>query len=173
LLLSIGKKQQSEELVDLLLGCHGRIRTFLALAIAIGERADAPDGDVADAATRVRRYFSEALPLHVEDEEQGVLPRLHGRSVELDAALDRMCEEHDLHGEPLRRLLGLCSALAASPGDASARAAVAATAQELVALLEPHLAAEESVLFPAIRTLLDAEEQRAVVGELRARRQPP
>lgn len=173
MLLSIGKKEQSEELVDLLLGCHARVRTFLALAVAIGDRADAPDADVADAAARVRRYFSEALPLHVDDEEQSVLPRLHGRSVEVDAALDRMCEEHDLHAEPLRRLLGLCSSLAASPDDATARAAVGATAQQLVALLEPHLAAEESVLFPAIRTHLTAEERRAVVGELRARRQPP
>lgn len=173
MLHAIGRKPQSEELVDLLLACHGRIRTFLELAIAVGERTDASDADVADGSARVQRYFLEALPLHVEDEEQGVLPRLLGRSREVDAALDRMCEEHDRHTAPQRRLLELCAALRADPRDARARGAIAGAAAHLLAELEPHLEAEERVVFPAIRTLLTLDEQRAIVGELRARRRPP
>ena len=173
MLHAIGKKQQSEELVDLLLGCHGRIRTFLAIAIAIGEKAEASDDDVADGGARVQRYFSEALPLHVEDEEEGVLPRLHGRSPEVDAALDTMCDEHDQHEAPLRHLLELCARLRSTPGDAATRAALAGAGRHLLAVLEPHLEAEERVVFPAIRALLSAEEQLAIVGELRARRRPP
>jgi len=173
MLHSIGRKPHSEELVDLLLGCHGRIRTFLELAIAIGDRADASDDDVVDGSARVHRYFAEALPFHVEDEEEGVLPRLHGRSPEVDAALDRMCEEHEQHAAPLRRLLAICVSLRASPGSASARIAIAATARELFTELEPHLQAEERVVFPAIRALLTPEEQLAIVRELRARRRPP
>lgn len=174
MLHAIGRRPpQSEEIVDLLLACHGRIRTFIAMAIAIGERDDASDDDVADASARVQRYFSEALPLHVEDEEEGVLPRLHGRAAELDAALERMSEEHDRHAPLLRRLLDACAALRTSPRDAPARAEIAAAARELVAEFEPHLAAEERVVFPAIRALLTTEEQHAIVRELRARRQPP
>lgn len=170
MLHSIGKKQISEELVDLLLACHGRIRTFLDLAIAIGERTDASDEDVIDASARVRRYFADALPLHVEDEEEGVLPRLHGRSAALDAALDRMCVEHDDHLPPLRRLLALCASLPDHPGDAQARAELGRAAVELRDALEPHLREEESVVFQAIRELLSPEERRAIVAELRARR---
>jgi iron-sulfur cluster repair protein YtfE (RIC family) len=173
MLHAIGRKQHSEELVDLLLACHGRIRTFIELAIAIGERPDASADDIADGSTRVQRYFSEALPLHVEDEEEGVLPRLHGRSPVVDAALDRMCEEHDQHEAPLRQLLALCASLRSTPGDATARAALAGAGRQLLAALEPHLEAEERVIFPAIRALLTADEQREIVGELRARRQPP
>lgn len=172
MLHAIGKKQQSEELVDLLLGCHGRIRTFIDLAIAIGEREEASDDVVVDGSARVQRYFSEALPLHVEDEEE-VLPRLHGRSPEVDAALDVMCAEHDAHAPSLRRLLDLCATLRAAPSDASVRAALAGASRQLLAELEPHLAAEERIVFPAIRALLTLDEQRAIVGELRLRRRPP
>ena len=156
----IGKKpaRKSEELVDLLLACHGRLRSFLAIAVAIGERADASDEDLLEATARVRRYFSDALPLHVEDEEDSVLPRLYGRS----AALDRMCVDHDAHLPPLRRLLALC--------DGNDRLELARAAIDVRALLEPHLREEERVVFEAIRTLLSAEERNAIVSELRARR---
>lgn len=170
MLHSIGKRDRSEDLVDLLLACHGRIRSFLDLAIAIGERADASDDDVVDASTRVRRYFADALPLHVEDEEEGVLPRLHGRSAVLDAALDRMCKEHDDHMPALRRLLALCASLPEKPGDLRARAELGRAASELRDVLEPHLREEESVVFEGIRGLLTPEERREIVSELRARR---
>ena len=173
MLHAIGRKQHSEELVDLLLACHGRIRTFIDLAIAIGEREEASDDDVADGSARVQRYFSEALPLHVEDEEEGVLRVSTAWSPEVDAALDRMCEEHDRHAAPLRRLLDLCASLRATPRDATARAALAAVGRQLLTELEPHLEAEERIVFPAIRALLSIEEQHAIVRELRARRQPP
>lgn len=172
-MVQIGRTRPSEDLVDLLLACHGRIRSFVALAIAIGERADATDDDVAQASASVHRYFSIALPLHVEDEELGILSRLHGRSPEVDAALDRMCDEHDRHTAPLRRLLALCTALQVEPGDLAARAALADVAGELATEFGPHLKAEETIVFPAIAALLSADEQRAVVRELRARRQPP
>jgi len=173
MLHAIGRKQQSEDLVDLLLACHGRIRMFLELAIAIGERADASEDDVVDGTSRVQRYFSQALPLHVEDEEQGVLPRLQGRSSEVDAAIERMCEEHDRHVAPLRRLLALCGSLCAAPRDAVARTEITDAGRQLLAEVEPHLEAEERIVFPAIRALLTLEEQRAIVQELRRRRQPP
>ena len=43
-----------------------------------------PRVGVLEASRRCERYFSEALPLHVEDEEQSLLPRRRGRTPELD-----------------------------------------------------------------------------------------
>lgn len=172
MLHAIGKTpgKKSEELVDLLLACHGRIRHFLDVAVAIGELAGASNDDVVEASANVRRYFADALPLHVEDEEEGVLPRLQGRSAALDAALARMSAEHEEHLPLQRRLLALCAALPDRPGDANARAELGRAARDLRAALEPHLRAEESVVFAAIRELLSAEERAAIVTELRARR---
>jgi len=173
MLHSIGRKAESENIVDLLLACHGRIRMFLTLAKAIAEPDAGGREEIVEATERIRRYFLVALPLHVEDEEQGVVPRLQDRSPGLDAALDRMCDEHAEHVAPLRVLLASCDSLAAAPGDARARAALSRAAEVLGDALEPHLAAEESVVFPAIRALLTDEEQRAMVIELRRRRQAP
>jgi iron-sulfur cluster repair protein YtfE (RIC family) len=168
----IGRKRRSEDLAGMLEDCHGRIRQFIALGIAIGEQADAPDAEVVEACDRMRRYFVEAFPLHVRDEEESILPRLRGRSAEVDAALDRMRDEHALHEEPLRRLLDLVVSVLADPRHATARAALARASAELKEELERHLAAEERIILPAVRTLLSAEEQQAAIDELRARRAP-
>ncbi len=154
----------------MLLECHVRIRTFSGLAVAVAEHADAPLVEVVDVCARVERYFAEALPLHVRDEEESVLPRLRGRSLAIDAALERMHEQHEMHVELLQRLLVVSAALRAEPGDATARAALLGVARPLQSAFEQHLQAEEEILFPAVRALVSGEEQVAMVGELRARR---
>lgn len=171
MLHTIGKKQSSDgDLVDMLLECHGRIRNFSGLAIAVGERADVSPSEVAEVCARVERYFSQALPLHVRDEEESILPRLRGRSAAVDAALDRMHEQHALHEDILGRMLASCAALRANPEAPDARGALLAVARPLWSVFEPHLEAEEQIIFPAIRALLSPEERAAIVGELRERR---
>jgi iron-sulfur cluster repair protein YtfE (RIC family) len=166
----IGRKRQSEDLAGTLEDCHARIRQFIALGVAIGERSDAPDAEVVEACDRMRRYFVEAFSLHVRDEEESILPRLRGCSAEIDAALDRMHDEHELHDEPLRRVLALVASVRADPRQAPARTALARASADLKEELERHLAAEERIILPAVRELLSAEEQRAAIDELRARR---
>src|SRR5690606_18929577 len=78
MLHTIGRKSRSERLTEMLADCHARIRSFIALAIAAGEQ-QAPPEEVAAACARVERYFVQAFPLHVRDEEDSVLPRLRGR----------------------------------------------------------------------------------------------
>src|SRR5262245_23535436 len=98
MLVRIGPRASSpEDLVDLLLACHERIRNFTAMARAAAEREEAVAADVVDACARVQRYFTEALPLHVRDEEESLLPRLQGRSAEVDRALGVMKEQHERH----------------------------------------------------------------------------
>jgi hypothetical protein len=171
MLTVIGKSAQPAGAVDLLLECHDRIRSFLALALRIpGAVADDP-ALVAEAAGRVRRYFVEALPLHAQDEEQSILPRLRGADPAVDAALAAMAREHLEHERPLGSLVAECELLSRDPGRLRERAAsVAGAARELDAHFAVHLRGEEEVVFPAVRRLLDPAADLAVVREIRRRR---
>jgi hemerythrin-like domain-containing protein len=163
---SIGTRREDRDgdVVDRLVECHGRIRDVLALAEKIAVTPDVPADELRAAAERVRRYLVEALPLHVADEEQELLPRLRGRSVEVDAALATMHGEHREHDPLVARMIAACEAV-----DATA-------VGEVIALLAPalraHLEVEEAVVFPALRAL-PAAEQEAIVAAMKARRTNP
>jgi iron-sulfur cluster repair protein YtfE (RIC family) len=165
--ISTQPRKAPADVVDLFLECHERIRSFTGLAGRLAAAGDATPEDVVEAAARVRRYFAEALPLHVADEDDSVAPRLAGLDAEVDDALAVMAREHREHEEPLRALLALCGELAAAPRRAGELGGV-------VAVLEPafaaHLEREERVVFPAIRRLLAPAQQAALLDEVRARR---
>jgi hemerythrin-like domain-containing protein len=170
-LTRLGAPATPEDAVGLLLECHVRIRTFLAMAARVAAAGPAERDGLAEAAARVARYFREALPLHARDEEESILPRLRGREPALDDALAEMASEHAAHGPPMAALIGACEALARDPSRHDALApALAGAAAELEAHFATHLQREEAVIFPAMRRLLSREEDAAVVRELRARR---
>jgi iron-sulfur cluster repair protein YtfE (RIC family) len=173
LLTRLGTPAVAGDAVDLLLECHVRIRAFLDMAGRIGEERSAPPAEVADAAARVHRYFTAALPLHARDEEESILPRLRGRDPDVDRELDVMVREHADHARPLEALVTACAALArdASLHDALAPAIGEATAA-LARHFADHLAREEAVVFPAMRRLLDASADAEIVREIRGRRAP-
>lgn len=172
MLIDLGKKKTPEDVVDLLLDCHTRIRSFSRLAVRIAEAEGAPPREVAEAAARVRRYFSVALPFHVADEEESILPRLAGKDAAVDAALRRMEDEHEGHVEPLRRILAICAELVAEPATLPGhREELARVGSALVREFDVHLDSEETIVFPAIRRLLDAGEREAIFAEVRRRRQ--
>jgi iron-sulfur cluster repair protein YtfE (RIC family) len=170
-LTRLGAPATPEDAVGLLLECHDRIRTFIAMARRIATAGPAERAGVAEAAARVARYFAQALPLHALDEEQSILPRLRGRAPEVDAALDAMTREHREHDRPLGAVVASCEILARAPerldeiAPALGRAALA-----LDAHFVEHLRREETVIFPAMRRLLTGADDAAIVRELRARR---
>lgn len=171
--MEIGRSRPRDagDAVDLLLECHERIRRFLGVARRLAGAAGAPEREVVEAAAAVRRYFAEALPLHAEDEERSLLPRLQGRDPALDAALATMAAEHAEHAPALGRLLAACRALEAGEGPAAlAGRELEGAVAELDRHFERHLAAEEAWVFPAARRHLDAAEDAALVAEIRARR---
>jgi iron-sulfur cluster repair protein YtfE (RIC family) len=173
-LTQLGARAAPQNAVGLLLECHERIRAFLGLARRLGEPHVADEAAVADAAERVHRYFTEALPLHARDEEESIVPRLRGLDARVDAELERMVQEHREHEPPLRALVGACAELRREPGRLAAlRPVVARAAAELARHFEHHLAREETVVFPAMRRLLPAATDGAIVGEIRARRRLP
>lgn len=146
---------------DLLTACHARIRRFLALAARLATTTTVSATEVRESAGQIRRYFAEALPLHIADEEELILPRLAGKSAAVDEALATMHADHEHHAELVARLIDRLDA----PGPALAEAAAA-----LHAAFEPHLALEERTIFPAL-AVLPAADLAAIKAEMRKRRE--
>lgn len=168
--LSTHRSAPPEDLVDLLEACHQRIRRFIALAHRAAVHQDAPHPHVIEACIDVERYFSEALPLHVADEEESIEPRLRGLSPQVDQALDTMAHQHEDHARKLTALLRATAGVRENPGDQDARAQLAAAAEDLERDFLEHLEQEERVILPAIRHHLTPETQTQIIKELRHRR---
>jgi len=150
---------------DLLFACHGRIRSFLALA------AKAMEGPCdrlrVDAAREAGRFFALALPLHAEDEDRSVAPRLRALGDrELDAELDSMTSEHEPIEELARTVAAACASLVETQ---RAPSAALESIARLSALLEGHLEREERIVFPALHRL-SAGARREIAAEARERR---
>jgi hemerythrin-like domain-containing protein len=158
------------DLVSVLLDCHGKIRSFTALARAVAARDDLRADERREACDGVLRYFAEALPLHVEDEERSLLPRLRGTDPALDRALDQMSAEHREHHDDLAALADTCARVREDPSP-ERRAALASVAARIEAAFARHLDQEERVVFAAVRSGMSAEAQAEVRREMRARRE--
>jgi hemerythrin-like domain-containing protein len=161
-LVTVRGTRGEDTLVGALADCHERIRRFSQLAVKLESEA-APVEQRVEAAQQLVRYFSEALPRHVADEEESLRPRLPA----IESTLAQMAREHDEHQPFLERLLARWRAVAA--GERRADASAAADARALVDAFEQHLALEEKVVFPAVAQL-PSETQSAIRAEMRARR---
>lgn len=171
MLVSIGAKRSTEDLQQLLLDCHTKIRAFAALAVTLSERDDVGPDEVVDACERCARYFTEALPLHVADEDESLVPRMkdHANAAVREALLT-MSDEHTRHRPMLSALLAALASMRAHGSTPETRAALGAIAPDIQREFEAHLQNEETVIFPALATGLSAATQREIVSELRARR---
>lgn len=171
-MIRIGSRRgQGGDAVDALLDCHARIREMTALARALAGAHGRSEAEIAEAAARVRRYFTESLAHHVEDEEQSLLPRLRGRDPAVDAALDQMAAEHAAHEPLVAGLVTVCAVLESRPAALSEmRAELDPVSAQLAGELAIHLAGEEQIIFPAVRRLLSTDERDQIRAEMRARR---
>jgi hemerythrin-like domain-containing protein len=170
MIVSLGAPTRPEGLVPLLLDCHARIRKFTAMAAAIADGQETSETDLREACAACRRYFVEALPRHVADEEERILTRLRGRDDALDEALGLMHDQHGEHGPMLAELVDILERVEASPADRTAREALARVTATLQRDFEDHLHREETLIFPKIDSLLTPEDHAKIRGELRARR---
>lgn len=171
MLLQIGQYRPSHGPLDLLLACHGKIRHFMLLASNLSTLA-AAESETASVASQVRRYFQEAFPLHIADEEELIEPLLRLRDPTLAEALSKMRSEHRAQEATVERLLSLCSIVELTPQRlVPLRHQFKVTTDDLRAALESHLADEELVVFPAISRLLSAAELDSVLVAMRLRRE--
>ncbi len=168
LTLSPHRRREPRGLVELLEACHQRIRHFICLCKEVARRGDVPAAETAQACADAARYFREALPLHVADEDESVFPRLLGSSAVVDGALATLRMEQQETRVAL--LLRALEQVRRQPLDERSRGQLSAIAVPLEADLEEHLLLEESTIFPVIHDLLSNEVQRSIVDELRARR---
>jgi hypothetical protein len=171
MLIGIGRRVEPapDDVVGPLLSCHERIRQFSVMAerLASGRH---PPGEVADAAARVERYFRVALPLHVEDEERSLRPRLLALSdPRLAEALDAMTAEHAAIDALLASLVPRWAELSREPDRLAVFGDLARDSAELRRVFDAHLAAEERLVFPVVADRL-AAEALGIRDEIRARR---
>jgi iron-sulfur cluster repair protein YtfE (RIC family) len=170
MLVNVGARRETPDVVGALQQCHDRIRSFVALAAKLAAAPDAPPDEVRDAAARIVKYFTEALPFHVADEDETIAPRLAGASAEVDAALATLAADHHRHEPLVAELVAIARAIAADPAALPARAAdLARAGAALAADFDTHLALEERVLHPAIAAL-PAADQDAIRAAMKARR---
>lgn len=160
-----------ETAVDLLVACHERIRRFSELSVQFATVANPKPEELVDAVRGVVRYFTVALPLHVEDEDLSVMPRLtRAASAEVDRALVRMADEHRSIEALLATLVPRWQTLANEPGRLAEWAGdLHRDGVLLRAALEGHLLLEERAIFPALAALAP-ELQAEVSEEMRRRR---
>ena len=164
-------KPRSEDVPDVLVDCHQRMRQFTTLAAELAARPSVPPEEVREVAAQIHRYFTVALPLHEEDEERSLFPRLLARARELAPTIASLREDHAAHAERVAALLSVCGELKSAPERADAlRGALGRAAQALADAWSLHLTAEEQDVFPAVRTVLSAEDRDAIRREMKERR---
>jgi hemerythrin-like domain-containing protein len=163
--------------LEILLGCHARIRHFVQLSRTVANAEGAPHQEIADAAASIFRYFSHALPVHEVDENETLFPRLYAAAPVgglVREAAETMVEQHKAIDELAEELLSLCTTLQRSPerlpGLALRFDRVALALEQIFAA---HLRLEETVIFPAIRELLTPAETAEMSREMNERRRQP
>lgn len=168
----IPARATSSDPAELLTECHERIRQHMRGATAL---ASATDGDMAIAATAqaVHRYFTVALPLHAQDEDESVGPRLAATDLDGDTrrAVANMTAQHEDIDAVLARLVPAWAQLSERPSAlGSIRETLASDTAALADLWRIHLDLEERIVFPLIGRQLDAAAREAIVAEMRSRR---
>ena len=164
--------QPAEDALDLLLGCHERIRHFTATAAKLAHAQSASSYEIRQAAAGVYRYYSISLPLHEADEEVTLRPRLDavgdGR---VRHALAAMHDQHLAIDELIERLLPLLQLLERNPAALQeAGGEMCAITKALDEVFGAHLQLEEEVIFPAIRDKLSEQVRSEMLAEMQNRR---
>jgi len=163
--------------LELLLGCHARIRHFMQLSRTLISATDAPPQEIADAAAAIFRYFSVALPLHEADENESIFPRVHAAlplGGLVSEAAETMVDQHKAIDELAAELLSLCSSLDHNPRRLPALAGrLEIVTSALDQIFAAHLGLEETVIFPAIQELLSPSQIEEILNEMNERRRVP
>jgi hemerythrin-like domain-containing protein len=170
MIVQLGARKGSLDVIDLLLDCHAKIRRFVGIARRMAAGDSTNVDDIRSAAGAIARYFSVAFPQHVADENDLMLPRLFGRDAETDARLARMRDDHAEHARFVDELVSICTTLRDDPVRlAEVAPELRRVVSELEVVFEAHLVMEESEIFPRLASL-EIDVRRALVAAMRERR---
>lgn len=161
-----------ENAVDLLMGCHERIRHFTAMSARLASAVDQPAHEIAEAAEALRRYFTISLPLHEADENESLHPRLRRAApAAIAAASEDMVRQHADIDVVVAQLLPLWETVLHEPHKLREISAVMAEkTRQLQQLWDTHLMLEEQTIFPAMHHFLSPQELEAIRKEMQRRR---
>lgn len=174
--IEIGQSRSTGDPDDplvLLMDCHRRIRRFTQMALALARAGNEPPESIRAGAEAVARYFSEALPLHQQDEDVSLAPRLQKSAISCgpSESVDLMTLEHEKIEAVVGILVPMWRAVAENPESLAAlQPRMLPHTQVMEQLWERHLPLEEQQVFPLIRTALSEEQRKEIVREMRARR---
>ena len=128
----------------------------------------------AELARRILVNLCRDLPMHFDDEEKGLFPRLRSRALpedELDKTLNRLAREHEIAEAAFALLV---PALACMADDALPTAEDRDALCRLAASERRHLIVENAILLPLARLRLTEQDKSALMAEMCERRaQPP
>jgi hemerythrin-like domain-containing protein len=158
---------------EMLRACHERVRRTVGLLVRLHAHLDVQGADASarQAAADVLRYFDLAGPLHHEDEERHVLPRLRAAGGEAAALADRLHADHRRMAIDWARVRADLQAVVA--GEAAALDSSAerlARWQAFGSLHAEHVVAEEALAYPEAERRLGAAETAAMGDEMVGRR---
>ena len=165
-------QSKTEDAVDMLVGCHQRIRHFTGVAMKLAHAQGVTPEEVTQAAAGVHRYYTVSLPLHEADEEETLRPRLDTVADDkLHHALLAMTDQHQAIDDLLERLLPLLVMVQSNPQTLHAAGPeMCSITKALDETFRAHLQLEEEVIFPAIRERLPEAVQVEMTNEMRGRR---
>jgi hypothetical protein len=165
---------KEENAIDMLLGCHQRIRHFGGMAMKLVAAQETSPRQIELAAESLLRYFTVALPLHEADENDSIHPRLRHAAPEgtlAGSAADAMVEQHRSIDEIVERLIPLWELLRGNPGMlAEVSNDMGHLAKTLETMFGLHLKLEEETVFPAMQHYLSQAELNEITKEMRERR---
>jgi len=159
--------------LQLLLEGHRHIRAAAALAVQLGQARDKTPAQLAETASRVLRYFTLGLPMHIEDEDYALVPHLFATSLppEMMRHLWEMGRQHEELEQMVDELVPLWAAVRDTPERHAALAdQLTRQGRQLQAQLEDHLTLEEQFLFPLIRERLEPQTLATIGQQMLDRR---
>lgn len=178
--VQIGAKTHNfNDPTGLLSDCHRRIEMFMGSLENVAKVIDtAPTQDARQALETALRYFREAAPKHIADEEESLFPRLRElRSPEVENAFSSL---EDLEGDH-RWAEGLHAKVEDLGGEYLLREKLSegqvvefrAAVAQLSAMYQRHIAVEDGTLFPLAAKALSDGDKQAIAAEMAKRRAVP
>jgi hemerythrin-like domain-containing protein len=169
---SLNAPQKKETAVDLLVGCHDRIRHFTSVVSRLAHAEGTALPEISAAAQSACRYFTVSLPLHEADEEESLRPRLYELGQpQVTAALDAMTHQHHAIDDLVERMVPLLTLLSNNAAKLpELHGELCTIAKTLDEVFRGHLDLEEKVLFPAVISELSEDSQGEMLREMQGRR---
>lgn len=159
-----------DEPFELMAACHERMARTLALLRRIGDHmaTHGCDAQARDAAKDVLRYFTIAAPLHHQDEELHVIPRLRTRGHE--ALADRLLRDHREMEAAWAAIAPGLEAIRDGAFDLASLPSERSRWTAFAALYADHIDAEDHDAYPVAGESLAAPELSEMGREMAGRR---